>query len=224
MVVEHSISDQVFDWIQIAGLGCLICFFIARWAMLHNRGVQVVVVDETRTTTHVLSDLLLMACMLLWGATVFAYAWPLQTLAGSSSLNVVLLDMILIKVLGALAVTAGLLRYVLALRAFGQSWRVGIDRHKPGPLVAQGVFSWTRNPIYVSLELFIFGTFLMEGMMIHLVLALLIVGMTHSLILREEQFLRETYGETYREYCRRVRRYLNWRVVNQRSGDILGLD
>ena len=219
MVVEHSISDQLFDWIQIAGLTCLICFYLARWAMLHIQGVQVIVMDKNRTTTQVLVDLLLMACILLWGATVFAYAWPLQTLAGPSSLNGVFLDMILIKVLGALAVAAGLLIYVLALRAFGQSWRVGIDRQRPGTLVTQGVFSWTRNPIYVSVELFIFGTFLMEGMMIHLVLASLIVGMTHSLILREEQFLTETYGETYQEYCQRVGRYLTWRVVNQQLGD-----
>ena len=150
---------------------------------------------------------------------MFAYAWPLQTLAGPSSPNGVLLDMVLIKVLGALAVAAGLLIYVLALRAFGQSWRVGIDRHKSGPLVTQGVFSWTRNPIYVSLELFIFGTFLMEGRMIHLVLALLIAGMTHALILREERFLVDTYGQAYREYAQRVGRYLNWRIIQRQLWD-----
>ena len=59
----------------------------------------------------------------------------------------------------------------------------------------------------------------MEGVMIHLILALLIVGMTHSLILREEQFLTETYGEIYREYHQRVGRYLDWRVVNQQLGE-----
>ena len=219
MVVEQSISDQLFDWIQIAGLTCLICSYIARWAMLHIQGVKVIVIDKNRTTAQVLLDLLLMACILLWGANVFAYAWPLQTLADPSSLNKVFLDMILIKILGALTVAIGLIIYVLALLAFGQSWRVGIDRHKPGPLVTQGVFSCTRNPIYVSVELLIFGTFLLEGRMTHLVLALLIVGMTHALILREERFLVDTYSQAYREYAQRVGRYLDWRIIKRQLRD-----
>ena len=97
------------------------------------------------------------------------------------------------------------------LRAFGDSWRLGIDRDAPGVLVTDGIFAWTRNPIYVGLDLLALGTSLVQGRLIVLALALVIAVMLHDQILREESFLARTYGDAYREYCARVRRYGSWR-------------
>jgi protein-S-isoprenylcysteine O-methyltransferase Ste14 len=98
----------------------------------------------------------------------------------------------------------------LALPAFGDSWRLGIDRETSGPLVTHGVFAWTRNPIYVGLDSFALGTFLVQGRLIFLALALVSVGMLQDQIRREERFLARAYGGAYREYCARVGRYVKW--------------
>jgi protein-S-isoprenylcysteine O-methyltransferase Ste14 len=125
-------------------------------------------------------------------------------------MNPLLVDAAAVKAVGAVVMTAGLIVYALALHAFGASWRLGIDRDTPGKLMTGGVFARTRNPIYVGLGLLFLGTFLLQGRLAFLVLALLMIALLHDLILREERFLTETYGDAYREYCTHVRRYWTW--------------
>jgi protein-S-isoprenylcysteine O-methyltransferase Ste14 len=124
----------------------------------------------------------------------------------------VLVDALGFKVLGVLATLLGLLIYILALQAFGASWRLGIDRAAPGALVTHGIFAWTRNPIYVALDLLAVGTFLVMGRLIFLALGLIMAAMLHGQIRREEHFLTHAYGDLYREYCARVGRYARWRA------------
>ena len=125
-------------------------------------------------------------------------------------LSTILVNAVPIKVLGAVMLVAGLLIFGLALRAFGNSWRLGIDREAPGVLVTHGVFGRTPNLIYVALDLLAVGTFLVQGRLIFLALALVIVGMLHYQIRREECFLVRTRGDAFREYCARVGRYVKF--------------
>ena len=106
---------------------------------------------------------------------------------------------------------AGLLVFAFALWTFADSWRIGIDRNTPGALVTSGIFAWTRNPIYVALDLMFFGTFLVQGRAIFLALALALAGLLHYQIRREEKYLAGSYGDAYRAYCGRVGRYVRWR-------------
>ena len=96
-------------------------------------------------------------------------------------------------------------------RKMGRSWRIGIDRNTPGALVTSGIFAWTRNPIYVALDLIFFGTFLVQGRAVFLGLALALAGLLHYQIRREEKYLAGLYGDAYRAYCERVGRYMGWR-------------
>jgi protein-S-isoprenylcysteine O-methyltransferase Ste14 len=200
-----------FDWFQLAALACLWVLGKARGVALYARGVRVVVIDRQRTPAQMLADLLAVICLLLWWYELVAYAWPLRVHLVPPLLGVVLVDALAIKVMGAAMMGAGLGIYGLALRAFGDSWRVGLDHERPGALVTGGVFAWTRNPIYVSLDLLALGTFLIQGRLLFLVLALVLGGLLHLQIRREERFLAETYGDAYRAYCARVGRYVTWR-------------
>ena len=114
------------------------------------------------------------------------------------------------KILGVVLVLLGLVPFILAFVNFGTSWRIGIDRQTPGELVTGGIFAVTRNPIYVGFMLFAFGVFLMNGTWFFLIFALLAVVAIHFQILREEEFLKKQYGQSYEEYLRRVARYLIW--------------
>lgn len=202
---------RFFDWVQLAVLGCLACLGLGRALVLHARGVRVLAIDWQRTPTHKLGDLLTVMCLLAWFCETVAQAWPLPIHFVPQPLRIVLMDAATVKAAGAVMMLAGLLCYGLALRALGDSWRGGIDRKTPGPLVIRGIYTWTRNPCYISFDLLAAGTFLIQGRLIFLLLALGLGVLLHIQIRREERFLAEFYGDAYREYCGRVGRYLKWR-------------
>lgn len=109
---------------------------------------------------------------------------------------------------GVLFCLSGLLLFLSSLISFRQSFRVGIDTDNPDRLITDGVFGFSRNPIYVAFAIILIGQFLIFSNWISL---LYLVGATwlfHRQVLREEEYLRRHYGEAYEAYCSRVRRYI----------------
>jgi protein-S-isoprenylcysteine O-methyltransferase Ste14 len=104
--------------------------------------------------------------------------------------------------------TSSIALFGWALASFGSSWRVGIDQESPGSLVTRGVFAYTRNPIFVSMDTFFIGTFFVQGTVFFLAAAIIAVAATHFQILQEETFLARTYGSDYQRYRTAVPRYL----------------
>jgi len=107
---------------------------------------------------------------------------------------------------------------VLALGAAGFAWmvvtmkRAGTPIHNsatPTMLVERGPFRWTRNPMYL------FGSVAYAGLALlifepwSLLLLPLVLVLTHfGVVLREEAFLERRFGDAYRAYTHRVRRWL----------------
>jgi protein-S-isoprenylcysteine O-methyltransferase Ste14 len=114
----------------------------------------------------------------------------------------------LVSWVGALLCVAGWLLLVLALISFGRSFRVGIDPDDPDRLVTTGVFAFTRNPIYVALGSVLLGECLVFTNWILWVYLIAASWLFHRQISREEEYLREHYGQQYAAYCERVPRYL----------------
>jgi protein-S-isoprenylcysteine O-methyltransferase Ste14 len=156
------------------------------------------------------ADTFALACLLMWAYEVVAYAWRLRFHVGPTWLHAVLMESIAIKTLGAVFVSGAIVLYGVTLRRLGDSWRLGIDRTNPGPLVTDGVYRWTRHPIYVAFDLLFVGAFLVLGRLMFLMLALAWLPLLHTFMQREERFLSDLYGDSYRDYCGRVGRYFPW--------------
>jgi len=76
-------------------------------------------------------------------------------------------------------------------------------------LVSDGPFRFTRNPLYVALTILFAGLALEVDMAWgFIVLVPLLLVMHYGVILREERYLEGKFGDAYRAYCTRVRRYL----------------
>lgn len=109
---------------------------------------------------------------------------------------------------GVFLCLVGLLLLLWSLVSFGQSFRVGIDTDHPDKLITSGIFGYSRNPIYVSFAWIMLGQFLIFSNWILVVYFLAAIWLFHRQVLREEEYLKQHYGQEYLEYCSRVRRYL----------------
>ena len=126
------------------------------------------------------------------------------------AINVAFLRIGPVRIVGLILAGAGLLTFMLAFLSFGNSWRIGIDRKRPGTLVTEGIFRLTRNPIYLAFDLMFIGVFLVNGTWFFMVFGFLAVIACHFQILREEEFLRRQYGDEFEAYRNRTARYLVW--------------
>ena len=204
-------AARFFDWFQLCALACLVGLGVLRAAVLYARGVHVIAIDWQRSLWEQLADSLAIVLIFSWAYAVVAYSWPLRSHVFPAWLAPLVADSAVVKALGAVVVCTGQLTFALALWAFADSWRIGIDRSTAGALVTDGIFAWTRNPIYIALDLIFFGTFLMQGRAIFLVLAFALASLLHYQVRREEKYLAGAYGDAYRAYCKRVGRYVRWR-------------
>lgn len=74
--------------------------------------------------------------------------------------------------------------------------------------ICKGMYKISRNPIYVSVTFMEFGMSLMCHSVIMAILLVVMLILQHFIILEEEKFCMEKYGERYREFKQKVPRYL----------------
>jgi protein-S-isoprenylcysteine O-methyltransferase Ste14 len=111
---------------------------------------------------------------------------------------------------GATAIGAGFVLFAAAQLNLGASWRIGIDEGaKPG-IVRGGLYRLSRHPIYLGILILLAGFTAMLPTPLSLFL-LLAAYLGFRVQMRvEEDYMLRTYGEPYREYGRRVGRFLPW--------------
>jgi protein-S-isoprenylcysteine O-methyltransferase Ste14 len=76
-------------------------------------------------------------------------------------------------------------------------------------IVTAGPFGFTRNPLYLSMTLIYLGLTLLANTWWTLVFLGPVLMLIHfGVVRREERYLEHKFGESYRQYRLRVRRYL----------------
>lgn len=110
--------------------------------------------------------------------------------------------------LGIAALVLSLPIIALAQVQMGRSWRIGIDQQRETALVTSGIFTRSRNPIFLGMRINLFGLFLLVPTG-----ATLAVWMLGELLMAvqvrlEEAHLRAMAGSAYDAYCRTVRRWI----------------
>jgi protein-S-isoprenylcysteine O-methyltransferase Ste14 len=108
---------------------------------------------------------------------------------------------------GAVLIFISLVFWVLTLLDFRFSLRFGLDGENQGKLIKTGIFSRSRNPFFLSIDLFFSGLALFHPSIFFLGMAALTLVSIHFFILKEEKFLRKHYGEAYRKYQEKTGRY-----------------
>ncbi len=176
----------------------LIGMVITRARMLKRRGMDAMQFGKIDK-----SDFLLPPFALFYVYLILARVFNLPTPTRG-----VLFDSEVAAWIGVVCCLVGLGLFLASLVSFGESFRVGIDTAHPDRLVTTGIFTRTRNPIYVAFTVVLVGQFLVFPNWIFLLYLAAGIAMFHRQVLREEAFLRQHYGQEYAEYCQQVRRYL----------------
>ncbi len=107
---------------------------------------------------------------------------------------------------------------LLALAIANASWavvvmkraRTTIDpRHPTTAIVTEGPFSYSRNPLYLSLALIFVGvSACMDSLTTLAFVVPFLVTITKGVIVREERYLAAKFGDAYLDYRATVRRWL----------------
>ncbi len=76
-------------------------------------------------------------------------------------------------------------------------------------IVVEGPYKFTRNPMYVGLILFCFGIGIVLSDIWTLILTPVCAWMIYLIAIRQEEvYLQEKFGDSYRAYKKRVRRWI----------------
>ena len=114
----------------------------------------------------------------------------------------------LIQWVGVALCITSLVWTVIAQWQMGQSWRIGIDQEHKTELKTSGLFSVSRNPIFLGIITTLAGYFLVLPNAVTLVVASAGYLLIQIQIRLEEEFLGRSHGMEYKRYMQTVRRIL----------------
>lgn len=111
--------------------------------------------------------------------------------------------------LGGLPIIAGLALATAGIRNFSRAGTPVPTNEPTRALATGGIHAWTRNPIYLGLFLLYAGIAVTAASPWALILMLpLSLTMRYGVVAREERYLERRFGDAYRDYKARVRRWL----------------
>ena len=130
-------------------------------------------------------------------------------LAAEFALPTALLSRLVGLWLGAVTIAISIPIVVSAFRSLARA-HTAFDARKPTTgIVTDGAFRYSRNPTYLSLTLLHVGVALVLSSLWVLLMVVPAVAAIHwGVVLREERYLEAKFGEEYRSYATKVRRWV----------------
>ena len=111
--------------------------------------------------------------------------------------------------LGVVLLIVGLAAILLTARAFSKEETTIIPDGEPSSLMQNGLFAYSRNPIYVGMAIVLTGSALLSGTYWSLLVPMVfVIAVQQIWIVKEEENMEAEFGQHYRDYKQRVRRWL----------------
>ncbi len=146
----------------------------------------------------VLIGLLFVTVLLFsFGDTAYQYCAPILFLENNN-----------IKFVGLVLIHISLIWIAIAQYQMSNSWRIGIDEKNKTDLVTNGIFSISRNPIFLGMIISVLGIFLIIPNAVNFFTALATYFIIHIQIRLEEVFLQSQHGNVYFACKKKTRRML----------------
>jgi protein-S-isoprenylcysteine O-methyltransferase Ste14 len=183
----------------------LLAFVIRSVLVYRNTGINPLVLQRTQDAYGYVGmafKVLMLGCAAV--VTLLAFV-PYA----SSWLGVIApLEISSIKGLGWFCLLVSLLWMLIAQAQMGASWRIGIDSTNRTELVSKGLFSISRNPIFLATRVALLGFFLVAPNAATLALLAAAEVIIQVQVCLEEKHLLGLHGSAYEQYFSKVPRWL----------------
>ena len=118
------------------------------------------------------------------------------------------IDYKVIQVLGLTLLYISLILNILAYKMFKDHSTPHAPFSLPTELIVQGVFDFSRNPVYLALVLSQCGLgFIFDTVWLLVMSILLLISLHYFIVLDEEKLLEARFKEKYKRYKERTRRW-----------------
>ena len=144
--------------------------------------------------------------LLITGKIATLFCW-LFFLAKTTNILTMHYDSQTTQWIGIVLYALGLIIVVLGFFGLGSSVSVGLPEEQT-KLKTGGIYQFSRNPMYLGGFLMCLGSCFYSIHIINYILFAITVAVHHSIVLKEEEFLEERFGNNWVEYKKKVRRYL----------------
>ena len=151
---------------------------------------------NSKTNTRVLPPTYLLVSLLLMLA--LHYFFPISQLIPTPWI-----------LLGLLPLILGIVFNIIVDRSFSQAKTTINSFGEPTALITDGIYTATRNPMYLGMALLLLGVEILLGSLSpFFVVPIFVWLITVRFIKFEEKMLEETFSLKYLDYARRVRRWI----------------
>lgn len=112
------------------------------------------------------------------------------------------------KIIGLILIHISLIWIAFAQYQMSNSWRIGIDESNKTELVTKGVFSISRNPIFLGMIISILGLFMIVPTALSFCLLITTYFIIQIQIRLEEDFLEKQHRQEYINYKLKTKRLI----------------
>ena len=183
----------------------LTCFVIPTYRVWKKTGINPVVFGKTDNVYDYIGRAMKILMALIFIVVGVYLVWPsAYTYFGP----IEYLDNEAISLGGILLLLTSTVWTIIAQTQMHNSWRIGIDKENKTELVAKGLFTVSRNPIFLGMIVSLLGFFLVLPNAITLLSFVCGYLLIQIQVRLEEDFLKGTHGQAYEDYKTRVRRWV----------------
>lgn len=191
--------------VTLAGYFVFAFLIVFKQGQLKKAGVQTS--SRKQGVKRYITALLLILFFVLFTSELVIKTLKISYFILPAKLNFYFHDSLFYTIMGVIVELLAVVAMYSTLETFKHSLRFGLESNNLGKLVTSGIFSKSRNPFFVSVLLQFIGITLVFPTPFFASITLLSIVSIHFFILKEEKFMRKNYGDEYKTYTKKVRRY-----------------
>ena len=200
--MENLIKYGLFAYI-IINFG--LTFFLPSYRVWKQTGIFPVTFSNSDNAHDYIGKVFKMLLALLFiTGTIYAFF----TEGVKYLLPIWYLEKPILQIIGLIILFVALVWIAIAQHQMSNSWRIGIDEKHKTRLVTEGVFSISRNPIFLGMLSTLLGLFLVIPNAITFMVLITGFISVQIQVRLEEEFLLKTHGEAYKNYSSKTKRWI----------------
>jgi protein-S-isoprenylcysteine O-methyltransferase Ste14 len=193
-------------WHGLISVTCFWSLLIVRVLTLHRLGIKSLTLSTKSGRKNLLASIAFFGTIFIWSVFFVINAiTPIDFVLFVQFWNIELI--LWLTIVGIILGTGFQIEMWVAILTMGRSYRIGVDDKSPGNLITNGIYKYSRNPIYLGMDGLVISVFMVQPNLFCLLFAIFAVTLFHVQVLREEKNLTKFYGDKYIEYCKNTKRY-----------------